>query len=213
MLPLQAELQKNFSGVHTFDFPGHGGKTFPDEIFSIRLFAESVLKWMDENQFQKISIFGYSMGGYVALYLAKHYPERIEKIITLGTKLEWDHFIAADMTRMIDTEKIVLKAPILANALNELHQPNDWKEVLHRTTELFLNLGSGPALSPGDFSEIKHEVLFLLGDMDRMVTREETIETKNRMENSRFEVIPETPHPIEQANPVQLAQISLPFFK
>lgn len=213
MLPLQTELQKEFPEVHIFDFPGHGGKEFPAELFSIRLFAESVLKWMDEKQFQKINIFGYSMGGFVALYIARHYPEKIEKIITLGTKMEWDHFIANDMTRMIDAEKIAAKAPILAGALNDLHQPNDWKEVLHRTTELFLNLGSEPALLPEDFSLIKHEILLLLGDMDKMVTFEETEETHKRLHNSKFVVILGTPHPIEQSNTVELARIASDFFK
>jgi pimeloyl-ACP methyl ester carboxylesterase len=195
------------------DFPGHGGKDFPQELFSIRLFSESVLKWMDENGFQKINIFGYSMGGMVALYMANYFPERVGKIITLGTKMEWDHFIAGDMTRMIDAEKIAVKAPILASALQALHQPNDWKEVLHRTTELFLNLGSEPALLPADFSAIKHDVLLLLGDMDRMVTPEETKEAHSRLENSEFKMLPETPHPIEQTDPVQLAKIASEFFQ
>jgi pimeloyl-ACP methyl ester carboxylesterase len=213
MLPLQAELQKTSSNVHVFDFPGHGGKDFPDAPFSMHLFAESVVRWMDENELQKVNIFGYSMGGFVALYLAKHFPDRVEKIITLGTKLEWDHFIANDMARMIDAEKIALKAPVLADALDKLHQPNHWKEVLHRTTELFLNLGSEPALLPKDFSEIKHEILLLLGDQDRMVTAEETTDTQKRLANSRFELLTETPHPIEQANPILLAQLASGFFK
>ncbi|CAN5919369.1 alpha/beta hydrolase [soil metagenome] len=213
MLPLQTELQEQFSEVHAFDFPGHGGKDFPAELFSIPLFAASVLQWMDDKQFQKINIFGYSMGGCVALYMAKHFPERVGKIITLGTKLEWDHFIAADMTRMIDAEKIVLKAPVLASALQELHQPNDWKEVLHRTTELFLNLGSEPALLPADLSQIEQQVLLLLGDLDRMVTQEETIEAQRLLPASRFELLSETPHPIEQADPSRLALITSEFFQ
>ncbi len=213
MFPLQAELQKQFPSVHVLDFPGHGGKDFPLELFSIPLFAESVLKWMDENQFQQINIFGYSMGGMVALYMAKHFPGRVGKIITLGTKMEWDHFIAADMARMIAAEKIAAKAPILAGALQELHQPNDWKEVLHRTTELFLNLGSEPALLPADFSAIKHEVLLLLGEMDRMVTPEETKEAQSRLQNSTLEMLTETPHPIEQTDPVRLAKTASAFFQ
>jgi pimeloyl-ACP methyl ester carboxylesterase len=179
----------------------------------MHLFADSVVEWMEENQFQKINIFGYSMGGFVALYLAKHFPGRVEKIITLGTKLEWDHYIAGDMARMIDAEKIALKAPVLAGALENMHQPNEWKEVLHRTTELFLGLGSDPALVSKDFAEIENEILLLLGDEDRMVTVEETTDTQKLLKNSRFEIIPGTPHPIEQADPEMLAKITLDFFK
>ncbi len=212
MLPLKNELDKKVSNVHAFDFPGHGGKGFPDDLFSIRLFAESVLKWMDENKIVKTNIFGYSMGGYVALYMARHYPERINKIITLATKMEWDHFIALDMTRMIDAEKIAAKAPKLANALTDLHHPNEWKEVLHRTTELFLNLGAGPELLTEDFSKINHEVLLLLGDEDLMVTKDETLAASKLMKNSSVKILTETPHPIEMANAEELADLSMKFF-
>ncbi|CAN5281659.1 hypothetical protein BH09BAC5_BH09BAC5_08900 [soil metagenome] len=212
MLPLKAELEKDFPSVFTYDFPGHGGKDFTLDPFSIKCFSESVLKWMDENNFQKINIFGYSMGGLVALYLAKHYQEKVNKIITLGTKLEWDHFIANDMARMIDAEKISVKAPVLAEALDLMHEPNNWKEVLHRTTEMFLQLGNHPELLPNDFDSIHHKVLFLLGADDRMVTKEETEEIHKRMKNSQFRILEDTPHPIEQADPVLLAMISKDYF-
>jgi pimeloyl-ACP methyl ester carboxylesterase len=213
MLPLKAELEKTFTDVYVFDFPGHGGKGLPQEAFSIPLFSQSVFKWMDENNFQKINIFGYSMGGYVALDMARHFPDRVGKIFTLGTKLEWDYFIAQDMVKMIDTEKITQRAPILAEALKKMHEPNDWKEVLHRTTELFLNLGNYPQLSEDDFAAIQNEVILGLGDDDRMVTSEETIQVSVQLPNTRFEVFPDTAHAIEQSNIPVITKMAVDFFK
>jgi pimeloyl-ACP methyl ester carboxylesterase len=54
-------------------------------------------------------------------------------------------------------------------------------------------------------------VLILLGDTDKMVTAEETQEAHSRLKNSKLEILPATPHPIEQANPAALAQITLEF--
>ncbi|HET6990885.1 MAG TPA: alpha/beta hydrolase, partial [Bacteroidia bacterium] len=213
MLPLKTELEKTFSSVHVFDFPGHGGKPFAQEPFSIPFFSQSVFKWMDENHFPSINIFGYSMGGYVALDMARHYPDRVGKIFTLGTKLEWDYFIAQDMVKMIDTEKITARAPILAEALKKMHEPNDWKEVLHRTTELFLNLGNYPALSENDFASIQHEVILGLGDNDKMVTTEETMQVYSQLPNGRFEFFSDTAHAIEQSNLPVISGIAAEFFK
>ena len=212
MLPLKAELEKFQSKVYAYDFPGHGGAAFPQEDFSIPVFAGSLLQWMNENEIQKADVFGYSMGGYVALYLAEHYPDRVGKIITLGTKLEWDHYIAADMARMIDSEKIAAKAPVLASALEKMHAPNDWKEVLHRTTEMFLQMGNAPALHADDFRKINAKVLLLLGDQDRMVTKEETEEAAKFLPGATMKILPGTPHPIEQANAAELAEIAADFF-
>ncbi len=72
--------------VYTLNFSGHGGKPAEAE-FSIKQFAKEVLEWIKEKKFPKLSIFGYSMGGYVGLYMSSHYPELIVSIITLGTKL------------------------------------------------------------------------------------------------------------------------------
>jgi pimeloyl-ACP methyl ester carboxylesterase len=212
MLPLKTELEKSGRKVYAYDFPGHGGAAFPNEDFSIAVFAEAVLKWMEEHKLAKVNIFGYSMGGYVALYLAHYYPEKVSRIVTLGTKLEWDHYIAADMARMIDSEKIAAKAPVLADALEKMHTPNDWKEVLHRTTEMFLKMGNGPALSAENFKAITIKVLMLLGDQDRMVTREETEEVVALLPDAEMKILAGTPHPIEQANAAELAKMTADFF-
>jgi pimeloyl-ACP methyl ester carboxylesterase len=213
MLPLKELFEKKFESVHVFDFPGHGGKAFPEESFSIPFFSKSVLDWMDENQFQKVNIFGYSMGGYVALDMARHFPDRVGKIFTLGTKLAWDYFIAQDMVKMIDTEKITQRAPVLAEALKNMHAPNDWKEVLHRTTAMFLDLGNTPQLNEQDFIAIQNEVILGMGDNDRMVTYEETKEAADKLPHSEFLVIPDTAHAIEQSNLETISEIATGFFR
>ena len=213
MLPLKEELEKSGHKAFAMNFPGHGGEAFPREDFSIAVFAESVLRWMSEHKVTQVDIFGYSMGGYVALYLAHYYPEKVNKIITLGTKLEWDPYIATDMARMIDAEKIAFKAPLLADALARIHSPNEWKEVLHRTTEMFLQMGNGPALSAENFRAINNAVLMLLGEEDRMVTTEETMEACALLPQAEMIVLAGTPHPIEQADPAELAAITMEFFR
>jgi pimeloyl-ACP methyl ester carboxylesterase len=113
LLPLKALLTKSYK-VHTLDFTGHGGKPFGNEPFSIKLFADDVISYMDEHQISKVNILGYSMGGYVGMYIAKHHPERIDKIITLATKYNWNETIAAKEVQMLNPEKIAQKLPAFA---------------------------------------------------------------------------------------------------
>src|SRR5882724_555238 len=86
LIPFQKEFEKSNRQVLVFDFPGHGGKKFSEGDFSIKCFAESVLEFLDEKKISQTDIFGYSMGGYVALYLARHFSNRIGKVMKLGTK-------------------------------------------------------------------------------------------------------------------------------
>ena len=72
--------------VHTISFSAHGGTSISNEPFSIELFAQEVLSYLEEKNIIQTTVFGYSMGGYVALYLAKHFPQKINKVITFPTK-------------------------------------------------------------------------------------------------------------------------------
>ena len=113
---LENDLADSFF-VHRINFSGHGGSPLSDDPFSIKLFAEDVLLFLDKEQIETIHIFGYSMGGYVAMYLAKHHPQKIKKIITLATKFAWDVTIAANEIKMLNAEKIEEMLPQFANSL------------------------------------------------------------------------------------------------
>lgn len=191
--------------VYTMNFPGHGGEALPGGPFSIPLFAEAVLKYMDENGIEQTSVFGYSMGGYVAMYLAKYYPGRVEKIITLATKFHWDKETAAREVQMLNADKIVAKIPAFAEALERRHAPNDWKAVLRHTGDMLYNLGEQNTLQPDDYPSITHPVLVLLGDRDKMITLEETVAVYKSLPDAQMGVLPGTPHPIEQVDTSQLS--------
>jgi len=195
-----AEKLSAYYEVHLFDFPGHGGKALSDEPFSIKLFADAVLVYVQKNNLSKLTIFGYSMGGYVALYLARHHQQLIDKIVTLGTKFHWDEATAAREVRMLDAAAIEVKVPAFAAALAETHAPNDWKEVLRRTADMLLEMGKDNPLTPDDHKEIKTASLILLGDRDKMVSVEETIAVYRNLPNAQLGILPGTSHPVEKVD-------------
>lgn len=209
--PLQRELGNDFT-VHLLNFSGHGGKTIPGE-FSISAFAEDVLRYLEEKKINSIDIFGYSMGGYVALYLAKHYPGKVNRIFTLATKFSWSEDIAEREIKMLDAEKIIEKIPAFAQVLKERHSPADWKTVLQKTADMMQKMGKENPLSGKDFKEITNEVMVSAGDRDTMVSMEETMVVYRFLQNGKLLVIPDTQHPIEKVNTQRLAYEIRQFFK
>ena len=123
------------------NFSGHGGRAFLGAPFSIKLFSEDVLNFMEENKIERANVLGYSMGGYVALNLARHFPGKLLKIITLATKFHWDEATAAREIQMLNPDKIEMKVPGFAEILKNRHSPNDWKEVLRQATSMLVALG------------------------------------------------------------------------
>lgn len=208
--PLAQRLDENFQ-VHTLNFSGHGGVEMPNE-FSIELFSQDVITWIEKQNIPAIAIFGYSMGGYVALYLAKHHPEKIGKIFTLGTKFNWTPEIAQQEVKMLNAQKITEKIPAFAETLAKRHAPHDWKTVLEKTACMMLNMGNKNPLTEEDLKVIEHKVLLSVGDCDNMVSLEETARVKRALQNACLLVLPNTAHPIEHVNLDVLAFHLVHFF-
>lgn len=207
-----AALLNNVFEMHTLDFSGHGGNPIPDTPFSIELFANDVIKWMNHNNIPTIDIFGYSMGGYVALYLAKHHPEKVGKVFTLATKFNWNPQGAAKEAALLNPEKIAEKVPAFAKALEQKHGEN-WKTVLIKTAEMMINLGNSPALPLNALSGIEQPVQISVGDKDNMVTLEETIAAYRELKNAQLLVMPQTQHPFEKVNTARIAAEIAQYFQ
>lgn len=211
LAPLQQLLAPSFD-ARLFDFPGHGGNALPEEAFSIRRCSEATIAFMDEQQLESVDIFGYSMGGYVALYMARHWPGRVNRIFTLATKLHWDEATAAREVKMLDPEKIEEKVPKFAAALAKRHAPADWKTVLAKTAELMQQLGRDPELKDEDFKAITLPVRITIGDRDTMVSIEETLQVYRLLPAAQLQVFPQTPHPVEQVDVKSLGDALTSFF-
>lgn len=208
-----AALLKDDYHVHTLNFSGHGGIPFANKDFSIPLFARETLSYLLQNEIRQTNIFGYSMGGYVAMYLAKHHPSFVNKMITLATKFYWDEPVAANEIKMLDAEIIQQKIPAFAEQLKDRHYPNDWKAVLAKTRDMLLQLGKNNTLQLEDYKTIIAPCLLLLGEKDRMITLDETVAVNNTLPHSEFKSLPGTPHPIEQVDTGLLASLIMEFVK
>lgn len=210
LVPLSESLKSHYI-VHNLTFSGHGGKPMPED-FAIATFADDVLNYLADNNIASANIFGYSMGGYVALYLAKHHPDKVKKVFTLGTKFRWDADIAQRETKMLDAEKIEAKIPAYAKYLEQLHHPADWKLVLQKTATMMTAMGNDNPLHPGDHKKIQLPVMIGIGDSDAMVTLEETIEVFRNLSDANLIVFPNMQHPIEKAPVEKLRKEIIGFF-
>lgn len=203
-LPLQKILSSKYE-VFTMDFDGHGNSK-SDKNFSIELFSKNVINFLEERQILKVDVFGYSMGGYVALNLANQYPLLINNIVTLGTKFDWTRSFAEKEVKMLNPEQIEIKVPSFAARLEQLHGEN-WKNLVSKTALMMTELGNNPDLKEEDFEHIQNNTLICLGELDKMSTVEESQNVANWLPNGNFQLIPDFKHPIEAVSNDELASI------
>lgn len=199
--------------VHTVNFAGHGHTDFGEESFSISLFAEQVLQYLEENEIETTAIFGYSMGGYVGMYLAKHFPAKVSKLYTLATKWDWTPKSGAKEAAMLNPTKIKEKVPKFATQQAQLHGEDKWELLMQKVAEMLIKMGNVPEISLQDCAAITIPTRLSVGDKDAMVSMEETILFYRNLPNAELLVMPNTKHPFEQVNMQELAHHLLQFFK
>jgi pimeloyl-ACP methyl ester carboxylesterase len=68
--PFASKLSSSFS-VYTPDLPGFGNSLSLPEGFTLQDVAEVMVQWIRSLSLAKVAVIGHSMGGYVALEMAK----------------------------------------------------------------------------------------------------------------------------------------------
>ena len=195
LVSLQEKLSSE-RAVFVLDFEGHG-KSKSESDFSIELFTQNVFDFLEENKISKVAIFGYSLGGYVAFNFALRHPDMVEKIISLGTKFDWNPEFANKEIKMLNPEAIQMKVPAFAERLKQLHGNGNWHNVVLKTAKMMQNLGENPSLKEADFHKLNISALICLGELDVMSTEIESKNVSNWLQNGQFQLIENLKHPIE----------------
>jgi len=105
MWDIQLEALKDEYRVIAYDIRGHGDSDTGNEDFSIDLFANDLISFMDSLKIRKAAVCGLSMGGYIAINAIGNYPERFEALILCDTQCDADTPEVRE-NRLVAIEKI-----------------------------------------------------------------------------------------------------------
>jgi len=76
------ELESEISmPIKTFDLPGFGNELACPEPYNLANVANQVASKLADNS----TLVGWSLGGLISLYIAKHYPEKVTKVILVAS--------------------------------------------------------------------------------------------------------------------------------
>lgn len=194
--PLAERLKANRL-IFSLNFSGHGGTPF-EGPFTVPRFTDEVMDMLDRVQVDQVDVFGYSLGGYVALHLALQHPTRVRKVYTLATQFDWTPESAAREVQQLDPQQIEAKVPHFAEQLRQRHHPQSWRQNLRYSADLMRRLGAGEALNGEHFQRISQPVVIARGEQDGMLEAEESQRIAELLPQGRFHSLPDCPHPLEQ---------------
>ncbi len=187
----------------TFDFRGHGVYS-TDKTISADVLCNQLIEFIEDRQISGLPVLGYSMGGYVALMACLKKPKIFSKIITLGTKYEWNDEIAAHEIKQLQTILNLPQEHSFIKNLIEIHGVENYQNCVKVTGDLMKELGSKKYLNNETTSKILNETLLLLGALDSMVSLEETSKVCESLPNGKLIVLENSKHQFEKVNQQEL---------
>ncbi len=75
--------------VVALDPPGFGKSDKPDASYELNWIVDRVVDFMDAKGLQRVTVIGGSLGGHLGLLLALKHPERVSKLVLMGSVGDW----------------------------------------------------------------------------------------------------------------------------
>ncbi len=190
--PLMRRLESSFHLIG-LDLCGHGASSFPpDGRLSLDRFVDDVRTALTAVDRSSAHVFGFSMGGAVALRLAQTDPDRVDRLALLATPVQWTEALVDAMKERLDLEALQSQHPKRAERLFEMHEgPTRLYKALNEFVE---TLPSHPAATVDALSSIPHSTLVTLLDEDPLFPLEVTQNVYRHLPHARLAVLPGTRH-------------------
>lgn len=88
--------------VYVLDQRGHGNSDVPPGGYRFSDFAADVVAFMDSKKIQRASIVGHSMGSFVAQHVAAQAPERVTRLVLVGSATTVRNEVVLGLKREVD---------------------------------------------------------------------------------------------------------------
>lgn len=181
--------------IYSPNLPGHGNEPLSMEM-SIPNLSSYLLKYLNENEIDQVSILGHSMGGYIGLYLLLHYPNRVQNVFTVGTILNWTESVFIREMGMADPKVMETKIPAFCEILSNRHQ--NWKQLVQSLNFCMEDIYKNQYINSKTFQENGTSICLSIGDKDQTAGVMDTLTFIQTWKGSQFMVFPSTPHPWEK---------------
>ena len=191
---LARRMSRRFRVV-ALDFSGHGASGLSDSPFSADRFADEARAALDYAGLEKTDVFGFSMGGYVALHFARLHPGRVRRLAVHGTCVRWDEALVRAMNARLDAGTLAADSEA-AQRLRALH--GDWKALFARTADFVRTLPDRSADMAAAAVQIQHPTLVSAVDRDDLFPLGATQRLHALLPQGRLALVPGARHAFQR---------------
>lgn len=191
--------------VYVPDLRGHGESDRPARGYTLPDFAGDIIAFMDAKGIKKATIVGHSMGSFVAQHVATMAPERVDKLVLVGSAPA----VSNGEVSQLQMEVNALTDPVPLKFVTEFQKsvvtrpvPDDFMDrVIHESMKLPARVwrdamaGMLAKNSPVELRRIKAPTLIIWGDRETVFPKRADQEVLRKgIQNARLKVYEGTGH-------------------
>ncbi len=150
--------------VIAVELQGHGRTADIDRPLTYEQMADDVAALMREIGVEQADIFGYSMGGGVALQVAIRHPERVDRLVVASMPYNTDGYHTG-LIEMIETitPEVFAGSPPEVDYMSLAPNPDNFPMLVEKLVALDTQIQDWPA---EDIQAIEAPTLIIVGDSD-----------------------------------------------
>ena len=178
--------------VIAIDCRGRGKSELGSDSLSYMQMANDLAQFIKQLELDSINVLGKSDGGIVALLMAIHYPERLNKIVVFGANISPDSTaLFPEIVDEIHNERVHAERMLAAKDTSD-----NWEIVRLRNRMMEFQ----PTISIADLQKIKAPVLIMSCDRD-VIKEEHTMLIYKNIPKSNLSIFPGEVHGVTRKNP------------
>ena len=191
--------------IVAYDILGHGQTPLESSNLSFDNFSIQLLNLIDELNFKKIHLVGFSIGSLIARNFAENYNERLESLTLLCSifkrskeqqQIVNDRFELSKKSRSLSkqalkrwfTDEYILQNPKIYEEISSMLNENNMEDFL-KIYELFVKHKDNEK-----FENIKVKTLIMTGEFDSGSTPEMSKNLSKCIKNSKVKIIKNGKH-------------------
>ena len=183
--------------VYALDFLGHGRSgDAPDGTPTWSDYTADAVAVLDHFDLTDARLFGFSMGGSIALTTTLARPDRISRLAVHGVNVQWDAREVELMVGPMDPDRMEADHPFWARRLAETHGAERWPRLV-RQLIAFTRALPTHQIPDDSLGQITIPTLVSTGDRDRYFDVRHAVGLYRALPDARLWVIPELDHPIQ----------------
>lgn len=216
--------------VIAFDPRGVGGSSELPLLHSTRKMAHDALQLLEHLRIERLCVFGLSLGGMVASWLAIDAPQRVERLVLASTLPEpsalshrfkrhlWP--FASCLARPESEAEVALVHEVLSPHFRRAH-PARVRELeaqvrsqpTSKRNLLLLLMAAASHSAESQLRNLPVRTLLLFGELDPLVGKTARKELLRDLPNATLEMFPLTGHDLSLERPHELATSLLRFLR